>query len=235
MEQAVPHERQPVTDAMNSLATVGLGLAGVLAGVPVAAVAYGASAAGPVKMPQRWWLGRPARPALVVATAGSSGVAGAIIGASMPLTFALPAYWIFAVLGIGLVIIDARCRRLPHRLTGALWASSGLCLAVSAATGGDVQPVVRAAGAGLATAAVLFVIALALPGQLGLGDVLFASAITFTLGWLSWSAAVFGLLAGLLAQGVVVLAARVFGREQATFPMGPALFIAWLAAVALTA
>ncbi|WP_285687878.1 prepilin peptidase [Actinoplanes sp. NBRC 103695] len=220
---------------MNGLTAIGLGLAGALAGVPVAALAYSASGAGPVRMPQRWWAGGPARPARVMATAGATGAAGAIIGAAVPPTFALPAFWVFAVLGVGLAIIDARCRRLPHRLTGALWASSGLCFVVVAATGGGAQPVIRAAGAGFATAAVLLLVALALPGQLGLGDVMFAGAVTFTLGWLSWQAAVIGILAGLLTQGVVVLAVKVFGRDQAASPMGPALLTGWLLAIALTA
>jgi leader peptidase (prepilin peptidase)/N-methyltransferase len=237
VEQAAPQQRRAITvNVVNSFATIGLGLAGALAGVPVAALAYNAPVAGPVKMPQRWWVGGPARPALVVATAGSSGAAGAIIGAVVPPTFALPAFWLFAVLGVGLAVIDARCRRLPHRLTGALWASSGLCFVVVAATGGGMQPVIRAAAAGIATAAVLLVVALALPGQLGLGDVMFAGAVAFTLGWLGWEAAVIGILAGLLTQGVVVLAVKVFVRDRATSsPMGPALVTGWLLAVALTA
>jgi leader peptidase (prepilin peptidase)/N-methyltransferase len=237
VEQATPQQRRAITvNVVSSFATIGLGLAGALAGVPVAALAYSAPVAGPVEMPKRWWAGGPARPALVAATTGSSAAASAIIGAVVPPTFALPAFWIFAVLGVGLGIIDARCRRLPHRLTGALWASSGLCFVVVTATGGDMQPVIRAAAAGITTAAVLLVVALALPGQLGLGDVMFAGAVTFNLGWLSWQAAVIGILGGLLTQGVVVLAVKLFGRDRATsYPMGPALVTGWLLAVALTA
>lgn len=236
MEQAAPHEPRALTiTIMDSLAVISLGLAGALAGVPVAAMAYSATVAGPVKLPQRWWAGGPARPALVVATAGASGAAGAIIGAAMPPTFVLPAFWVFAVLGIGLAIIDVRCRRLPHRLTGALWASSGLCFLINAEARGALQPAIRAAGAGIVAAALFLVIALALPGQLGLGDVLLAGAVTFTLGWLSWQAAVIGILAGLLAQGAIVLMTKVFWRNQTMWPMGPALVGGWLLAVVLVA
>lgn len=220
---------------MDLFAAIGLGLAGALAGIPVAAMAYTVPAAGPVRLPRRWWAGGPARPALVVATAGGSGAAGALIGAAVPPTFALLGFWIFAVLGVGLAVIDARRRRLPHRLTGALWASSALCFLAVAVTGGGVEPVVRAAAAGIATAAVFLVVALALPGQLGLGDVVLAGAVTFTLGWLSWQAAVVGILAGLLAQGVIVVAVKVFSRGQAMWPMGPALLAGWLLAVMLMA
>jgi len=128
-----------------------------------------------------------------------------------------------------------RSRRLPFRLTGALWASSGLCFVGAAVTGQDARPLVRAATAGVVTAGVLLVVALALPGQLGLGDVALAGAVTFNLGWLSWRAAVIGLLAALLVQGVIAIALRLRRRERAMSPMGPALLAGWILAVAATA
>lgn len=212
-----------------------LGLAGAVAGVPLAAVVYGTPIAGPVKLPQRWWAGGPARPAIVVAMAGASGAAGTIIGLVMPPTLTVPAFWLFAILGIGLATIDARCRRLPHLLTGALWASSGLCFLAVAVTNGAVLPVIRAAGAGIATVTVFLVVALILPGQLGLGDVVLAGAAAFSLGWLSGQAAIIGILAGLLGHGVILLALKILRRGQATFPMGPALVAGWLLAVVLMA
>jgi leader peptidase (prepilin peptidase)/N-methyltransferase len=217
---------------MDSLAATGLGLAGALAGVPVAAIAYSTPESGRVRLPERWWTGGPARPALVMVTATCAGAAAAIIGAVLPPTLALPSFWLFAVIGVGLAIIDVRCRRLPHSLTGALYVSSGFCFVAAAVTGGDVEPLARAIGAGAATAAVLLVVALALPGQLGLGDVVLAGAVTFSLGWLGVQVAVVGLIAGLTVQGVAAIVVKLRRAGMAALPMGPALVAGWLLAVA---
>ncbi|WP_018802446.1 prepilin peptidase [Salinispora arenicola] len=217
----------------NGLAAIGLGLAGAMAGVPIAAIAYGAQLSGPVRLPARWWTGSPARPTEVIVTAALA-TAAAITAATTPPGIALPAFWLFTVVGVGLAIIDARCRRLPHRLTGSLWLSSGLSFLAAAILDGDVEPLLRAAGAGATTSAILLLVALAMPGQLGLGDVVLAGAVTFNLGWLSWQAAATGLLAGLVIQGSVSIARsrRRADRAKAS-PMGPALIAGWLLAVAL--
>lgn len=218
---------------MTGLAVIGLGLAGALAGIPVAAVAYDTRATGPVRLPQRWWLGGPARPVLVVVTAGFAGAAAAIVGAVLPPTPALPPFWLFAVVGVGLAIIDVRRRRLPHRLTGLLCISSALCFVVDALHGGTVEPLLRAVGSGAATAATLLLVALALPGQLGLGDVALASVATLTLGWLGLLTALTGLLAGLLFQSIAAIAVKLRRPGVATMPLGPALVAGWLLALAL--
>lgn len=216
----------------NSPAAIGLGLAGALAGVPIAAIAYGAQVSGPVRLPARWWTGGPARPTEVIGTAVLAATAAAVIGANVPWGVALPAFWLIAVVGVGLAIIDVRCCRLPHRLTGSLWLSSGLSFLAAAVPGGDIEPLLRAAGAGAATSAILLLVALAMPGQLGLGDVVLAGATTFSLGWLSWQAAATGLLAGLLLQGIMRIAGSRRRAERAkASPMGPALIAGWLLAV----
>lgn len=219
----------------DSLAAIGLGLAGAMAGVPIAATAYGAQLSGPVRLPARWWTGGPAHPTEVIGTAILAATAAAIIGATVPLGIALPAFWIVAVVGVGLAIIDIRCRRLPHRLTGSLWISSGLSFLAAAVLSGDVEPLLRAAGAGVVTSAILLSVALAMPGQLGLGDVVLAGAITFNLGWLSWQVAVTGLMTGLVLQGAVIITRNRRRTDRAVSPMGPALIVGWLLALTLAA
>lgn len=234
MEPTASRQRRSITPgpALNTATVIGLGLAGALAGVPVAAVAYSTPTTGRLQLPRRWWLGGPARPALVAVTAAYTGAAAAIIAAVLPLTLVLPSFWLFAVVGVGLAIIDVRCRRLPHSLTGILFVSSGLCFVAAAMTDGDVGPLLRAIGSGAATAAILLVVALALPGQLGLGDVVLAGATTFSLGWLSWQAAVFGILSGLLLQGLVAVLVLSAGHRNSRLPMGPALVAGWVLALA---
>lgn len=218
---------------VTGLAAIGLGLAGAFVGIPVAAIAYDTRATGPVRLPQRWWRGGPARPPLVVLTAVCAGAAAAVVGAALPPDLALPAFWLFAVVGVGLAIIDVRSRRLPHRLTGLVCVSSALCFMADATQGGTVGPLLRAVGSGAATATILLLLALALPGQLGLGDVALASVVTFTLGWLGLQTALTGLLAGLLLQSATAIVAKLRHRSGTTMPMGPALVAGWLLALVL--
>ncbi|MFC8849929.1 MULTISPECIES: prepilin peptidase [unclassified Micromonospora] len=222
----------------NGVAAIGLGLAGAMAGVPIAAVAYGAGDSGPVRLPARWWTGSPARPTEAIATALLAATAAAVTGAVIPSGMTLPAFWLFAVVGVGLAIVDVRCRRLPHRLTGSLWVSSGLFFLIASLVGSGVEPLIRAGCAGIAAAAVMLTIALALPGQLGLGDVVFIGAIAFSLGWLGWQTAMLGLLAGMLLHGAIAALARIRPTSDAKkplTPMGPALVAGWLLAVVLAA
>ncbi|WP_433530281.1 prepilin peptidase [Micromonospora sp. CA-263727] len=199
----------------------------MIAGVPMAAIAHGVPAAGQVRLPRGWWAGGAAQPRFVIATAACTGLVAAMIGAAVPVNVTLPAFWIFAVVGVGLAVVDVRRRRLPHRLTGMLWASSGLCFVVSAHATGDTGDLARACAVGAIVAAVMLVIALALPGQLGFGDVVFTGAITFNLGWLSWQAAAIGLLAGLLLQAALAVVGRLRRSGNSPTPMGPALVAGW--------
>jgi leader peptidase (prepilin peptidase)/N-methyltransferase len=219
---------------VNPVAATVLGVAGAIVGIPVAAVSYGASVTGRVQLPQRWWTGAPARPTVVATTSIASGFAAAVPGAVLPINPALVAFWMFAVIGVSLAVIDVRRRRLPHLLTGTLWVASLFCFAAAVITGADPTTLLRASGAGVLAVALLFAVAVALPGQLGLGDIAFAGAVTFTLGWLSWPAAAFGLALGFGVQAVGVLLGQP-RRTDASFPMGPALLTGWLAAVALVA
>ncbi|WP_433531010.1 prepilin peptidase [Micromonospora sp. CA-263727] len=222
----------------NSLAAINLGLAGAMAGVPIAAVAYGTGESGPVRLPARWWTGSPARPTEVIVTALLTAATTAVTGIVIPPGLTLPAFWLFAVVGVGLAIIDVRCRRLPHHLTGSLWVSSGLLFLMAALVGSDFGPLIRAAFAGIAAGAVMLAVALALPGQLGLGDVVFSGAIACNLGWLGWHTAILGLLAGLLLHGTVASVVRLrrsTDAKNSPIPMGPALAVGWLLAVVLAA
>jgi leader peptidase (prepilin peptidase)/N-methyltransferase len=153
---------------------------------------------------------------------------------ALPVNFGLPGFWIFAVLGMGLAGTDLRRNRLPYALTVTLFFACAAAFIAEATRTGDFGPLARAAVVGALATAGLLALALALPGQIGLGDVTFAGAITFSLGWLSWQAATGGLLVGLLVQGVVVLAVKALARNRATLPLGPALITGWLLAVVLT-
>jgi leader peptidase (prepilin peptidase) / N-methyltransferase len=217
---------------VNAVFAAVLGSSGAVVGIAVASVAFGVAANSPIRLPRRWWAGAPARPAAIAATSTITGIAAAVPGAVLPANPALCAFWTFAVIGTGLAIIDIRQRRLPHLLTGAATIAAGLFFLTTAILGRALVDLLWAAVSGIVAAIILLAVALALPGQLGLGDVAFAGAATFTLGWLGWPAAAFGLVLGLGLQAVVGVALR--RRDPgATHPLGPALLAGWVVAVAI--
>ncbi len=219
---------------MNDLAVYGLAAAGALAGIPAAAVAYSAPARGSIRLPTRWWCGEPANPAALFSVSLLIGTATGVVAARLPWSPATPAYCIFAIVGVGLAIIDVRHHRLPHVLTGILWATSTAGLIVESLASGHVRALVTGTAAGACVAASALLIAFTMPGQLGLGDVSLSGVIALSLGGLSVEAAALGLLAGVALQACIALggALRNPGRPgNSHLPFGPALLVGWFIAL----
>lgn len=217
---------------MNALAAGGFAVAGALTGIPIAAVAHAVPAHGAIRVPRQWWRGAPARPAVVLAMSILTGAVAGLVASCLPLSPALPAFWLFAVLGVGLAIIDLRHHRLPHVMTGALWLACSVGTAAESLASGHVRPFAMAAAAGAAVTVLALVIALALPGQLGLGDVSLSGVIALSLGSLSLHAAVVGLVSGVTLQATLALAKVMRDRERLRHvAFGPALLLGWLVAV----
>lgn len=219
---------------MNVLAASGLAVAGALAGIPITAIAYSAPAHGSLRVPDGWWRGAPARPAAVLAVSLMAGSAAWLVAWRLPMSTTMPAFWVFAVVGVGLAVIDVRRRRLPYPLTGTAAAASALCFAGDAAVYGSGGSLLRALAAAAITALVMLAVALSFPGQLGLGDVALSGAVTLNLAWLSWHAAIAGMFIAFLLQGVIGMTVRARTRAPATLPMGPAMWAGWLLAVVVS-
>ena len=144
-------------------------------------------------------------------------------------------YCVCGVIAIALAIIDLRVQRLPYMLTGVMYGTSVVAFLIHAATTGEVQPLVRAVIAGAVAFVAFLFLALAFPGQLGLGDVVLVGWIALSLGWFTWRAAALGLLAGLAVQAVVGLAFRLVSQGDHALPMGPALLLGWFVGVVIGA
>jgi leader peptidase (prepilin peptidase)/N-methyltransferase len=219
-----------VTRPMDAATPIVAGLTGVMLGAPVVAmsrrVGADAGTSSATVAAQAPKAGQSGWTVVVVC-----GVASAIAGAGLPMSIAAVAIWIFATVSVVLAWIDMRVRRLPHPLTGGLWVGCGLLLLVQAILDRHLHRAADAAVIGLGTTTVFFLIALAMPGQLGLGDVVYAGAVALTLGWFGWTVAFSGVMIALIGQALVVLAAAVIGRRSATLPLGPALAAGWLVAV----
>ena len=179
-------------------------------------------------------LATQARPRWVVAL-------GAVIACAMSVTMVAAlgwsrefwVLWFPGLLGVGLAIVDVLRRRLPFVITGAMYVISALAIVAVAVISGDPAPVIRAVVAAIAAVGLFLALALALPGQLGLGDVVMIGWIALTLGWLGGDRLGTGLLAGLLLQAAaaVTLMALRHRRMEGGLPMGPALMVGWLVGV----
>lgn len=218
---------------MNAVVAAVAGAAGVLTGAPVASVIYALPSSGPVAVPPRAWMGGSAPRRAILATTVLTGTTAALVCGELILNPALPAFWMFAVLGVGLAGTDLRRHRLPYALTGTLYLACTIGFVAEACRSGNIGPLARASVAAVLVTTGLLVLALTLPGQLGLGDVVLAGAISLSLGWLSWRTMTAGVVLGLLVHAFVAASIALRGRSTASqlLPLGPSLLIGWTAAV----
>ncbi len=187
---------------------------------------------GPTKLEARWWIGQPAPIWAVAGTSALTGIAGGAVCALLPATYALPIFWVFAVVAVPLAFVDVRCQRLPSAMTAGLWASSSIGLTAESLIGGHTHSLLAASVLGIAVSVLALALALVLPGQMGLGDVSLMGVIAFTLGWLKVEAAGVGLAAGVFIQAFIAIVAMVrTGNRQLKLPFGPALLAGWFVAI----
>ena len=173
-----------------------------------------------------WWGPRRVAPARWLIVASSAGV----LAAGGALRSPWPAWWLYAVAGAVLAVIDLEHCRLPSRLLYPLAVTELVILAAAALLGHDPR---RLLGS-LIIAAVIgggwLVWALLTPAAVGLGDVRLAAVGGLLLGWHGWQRALdaqlvtFG-LALLTASVLAITGPRRRGRHMAV-PMGPALVAA---------
>jgi leader peptidase (prepilin peptidase)/N-methyltransferase len=170
-----------------------------------------------------------------VGGSATAAVVTATVGLVLGRSFATPALVVCSVVGVVLAIVDLRCRRLPYAVTSVLYLSAGLAFAAATVADRDAIPIVRAAASSTAALAALLVLALALPGQLGLGDVFLFGWVVFSLAWFGWHPVVVGVLGGLIGQAVAAAALRIQHGPGYKLPMGPALLLGWFAGVVAAA
>jgi leader peptidase (prepilin peptidase)/N-methyltransferase len=167
-------------------------------------------------------------------TVAATGLTAGVLAAAYPVpAVAVP----LALLGVLLAMIDLACLRLPDPLVMALAVVVIVPLCAVALAAGEPGRLGRAVlGAGLLGIAYLMM--LILPGApLGFGDVKLATVLGFALGFVGWPAVLIGAVAPHLLNGpvaVVLLLSRRAGRRTA-LPLGPALLVGALIAVALRA
>lgn len=129
--------------------------------------------------------------------------------------------WLIA-LALPAVLVDAATQRLPDTLTWpCLTGVLVFLLGQSAADRSSATVVRTLLATGLVAA---FFLLLAVLADVGLGDFKLAASLGAVLGYVSWSAAIAGIAAGLCLAGLhaaVLLTAR--RRRSTQLPLGPAL------------
>ena len=133
--------------------------------------------------------------------------------------------FVFATMLAVITLTDFERRIIPNKvlLVGAI-----ICLAIAVPTdpGGVPERLIAAAAGGL----VFFLVALAVPQGMGLGDVKLVATMGLFLGKALGPAVLIALLAG-SAVGIAIMARQGAGARKSTIPFGP--FLAFGGAIAM--
>lgn len=207
-------------------------LAAVAAGGVVSPLAAGWSAALADGQRSGWWRLRPVSGRRWVTVAAV--IAGLVVLAAAGSPSA--AWWLFAVGGAVLAVVDAQIAQLPARFTYPLAAAVGAALVVAATTEADPGRLLHAALAAVVVGGCWLAVCLASPRSTGLGDVRLATLTAAILGWSSWADVGQGLLLTTVLAGLTAVLLRVSGRagssgRRVTVPMGPSLIVGTLLAL----
>jgi leader peptidase (prepilin peptidase)/N-methyltransferase len=147
----------------------------------------------------------------------------------------LVAYLYLAAVSVALALIDLDVRRLPNVIVLPSYAVALVLFAAASVLSGDFSGLIRAgiAMAGLALA--YFIMAIARPGGMGMGDVKLAGVLGIYLGWAGWGPLAVGALAAFVLGGVygVILIASRRATRKSGVPFGPWMLAgAWLGVAA---
>jgi leader peptidase (prepilin peptidase) / N-methyltransferase len=205
---------------MSTPLRLAIAAAAALAASPVLASWTVSLAAGEQR---RWWRPRRVSAARWAVVAVVAVVFACLGGRGVPAV----AWWLLAVTGAVLAIVDSETYRLPRRLLGPLAAAELVVLAVTALVAAEPQRLVRALLAAAAVTGGYLLLAVAAPSLIGLGDVYLAGITAGLLGWSSWTHVLAG-QALLWLLGPIALAAAALAHPaergwKMHVPMGPAV------------
>ncbi|MFJ2978559.1 prepilin peptidase [Curtobacterium sp. NPDC087082] len=143
----------------------------------------------------------------------------------------LIAFGYLMAVSVALAAIDLDTARLPNAITYPTAVVIAVLLTAAAAIGGDLEACLRAALGAIVLGGAYLVLAVAVPGGMGLGDVKLAVVIGFALAYLGWGPLAVGafaafVLGGTFAIGVLIVRA---GNRRSGIPFGPWMLAgAWI-------
>ncbi len=164
------------------------------------------------------------------------GMAGlfSIFALRIGLVWVLPAYLVFAFVTLVLLLIDLDSKRLPNAVLVPGGAAASVLLLTGAFLDGQSSEVPRALIAGAVYFGLMFAIAVASRGGMGMGDVKLAAVLGLFTGYLSWAVFSGGVIFGFILGGLTGLVLLLSGLKdrQDQVPFGPALITgSWIAIV----
>ena len=138
-----------------------------------------------------------------------TGLLYAAITLRFGMSVQLPAYLFLAAVGVVLALIEFDVRRLPDSVVLPSYVVSVLLLMPAGAADADWRTAARALESMAALWLVFFVLALAYPHAVEMGDAKLAGLLGLYLGWLSWGTVLIGtfgafFIAAVSAGGVAV-------------------------------
>jgi leader peptidase (prepilin peptidase)/N-methyltransferase len=135
----------------------------------------------------------------------------------------LAAFLYLAAVSVALALIDIDVRRLPNVIVLPSYIVAAVLFGVASVLTGDYAGLVRAAIAMAGLVIAYFLMAVAMPGGMGLGDVKLAGVIGIYLGWVGWGPLAVGALAAFILGGVYALVLILSRRatRKSGVPFGP--------------
>ena len=175
-----------------------------------------------------WWQPRTSSRTRVIVTAATAVVLAALAGAAVGLGAAWLAYLALALTGATLAVIDAEHHRLPNRLLTVAAVAGVVLLALAAGIEHRRDRSGRVALVAAVVFAIFYLLALASPRSVGLGDVKLTALLAGYLAWHGWLTVFAGLAGGFLAAGIAALVLLALGRADRSshLPLGPFLIAA---------
>jgi leader peptidase (prepilin peptidase)/N-methyltransferase len=160
-------------------------------------------------------------PIIQIVTGALFATTPLVVGVS----WTLPAYLWFVWLTVTLMITDLDSKLIPNRILFPGTAVGAVLLLLGAFFDGQPEAIVRAAGGGIASFLVLYVVARLARGDFGLGDVKLALLLGMFTAFQGWEELVVGLFAAFILGGVVSIVLLVTGsrHRKDSIPFGPFL------------
>ena len=148
----------------------------------------------------------------------------------------IAAHLVLLVVGVGLLIIDARTHRLPDRIVLPSLAATLLLVVVEALAVQAAARLLQAAAGMVVLCGFFIVLRLASRGGMGGGDVKLAALLGVVLGWHGWTAVVLGLAAAFLLASLYALALMALRRAgpKTRIAFGPWMILGAVLAIAAT-